>query len=157
MSSESSKALKALASAIQTMTDPSAANNHVEMSKTAIKELKIALKDDSVLENVDLVAIIPIASVTSMLTEITRCVERISESVHELASLAHFNGVEPTVSPEKPHLLHRGSIKPVLDGDDHDHVIITIHATNMQGSVLENHEIRHDQAPKASQLPATTT
>ncbi|KAG2683114.1 hypothetical protein I3760_10G017400 [Carya illinoinensis] len=157
MSSESSKALKALASAIQTMTDPSAANNHVEMSKTAIKELKIALKDDSVLENVDLVAIIPIASVTSMLTEITRCVERISESVHELASLAHFNGVEPTVSPEKPHLLHRGSIKPVLGGDDHDHVIITIHATNMQGSVLENHEIRHDQAPKASQLPATTT
>ncbi|XP_041027178.1 aluminum-activated malate transporter 8 [Juglans microcarpa x Juglans regia] len=155
MSSESSKALKALASAIQTMTDTSAANTHVEMSKTAIKELKIALKDYSVLpEKVDhIVAIIPIASVTSMLIEITRCVERISESVHELASLAHFKGVEPTVSPEKPHLLHRGSIKPVLDGDDHDdHVIITVHATdNVQGSVLEN-EIHHDQAPKANYL-----
>ncbi|KAG7961512.1 hypothetical protein I3843_09G020900 [Carya illinoinensis] len=142
MSSESSKALQALATAIKTMTDPSAANSHVEMSKTAINELEIALKADSiVLENADLLAIIPIASVTSMLIEITRCVEKICESVHELSCLAHFKSVvEPSVSPEKPQLLHRGRIKPLLDGDSStDHVTITVPATsNMNIGPMEN-------------------
>jgi hypothetical protein len=129
MSSESSKALKELALAIKTMADPSAANPHVENSKTAINDLKTALKA-ATLENVDVLAIIPIASVASILIEITRCVEKISDSVHKLADLAHFKSVDPTVSPEKPQLLHRGTVKPVLlegDSDGDDHVVITVH------------------------------
>lgn len=146
MSSESSKALKALASAIKTMTDPSTANFHVENSKTAINDLKIALKDTSVETPADLQAILPIASVASTIIEITRCVEKISESVHELSSLAHFQSFEPTVSPEKPHgLLHRGSIKPVL-GSGGEHVVITVHPTSTHS--LEN---KIPETPKAGQ------
>lgn len=52
--------------------------------------------------------------------------ENISESVHELSNLAHFKSVEPTVSPQKTH---RGSIKPVSEGDS-DHAVITIHGTS---------------------------
>jgi hypothetical protein len=152
MSSESSKALKALALAIKTMTDPSAANPHVENSKTAINDLKTALKA-ATLENVDVLAIIPFASVASILIEITRCVEKISESVHELADVAHFktSTVErPTVSPEKPQLLHRGSVKPVLlDGDsDGDDVVITVHEKNVDSREI-NEQV--SQAPNTGQ------
>ncbi|XP_035544775.1 aluminum-activated malate transporter 8-like [Juglans regia] len=142
ISSESSKALQALATSIKTMTNPSVADSHVEISKTAINEFEIALKADLVvLENVNVLAIIPIASVTSILIEITRCVEKICESVHELSCLAHFKSVEPSVAPEKPQLLHRGSIKPLLDGNMRsiDHVTITVSATsNMNIGPMEN-------------------
>ncbi|KAK7839034.1 aluminum-activated malate transporter 8 [Quercus suber] len=138
MCSEASKALKALALSIKTMTDPSAAKSHVENSKTAIDELKLVLKAVS-LENADLLAIIPIASVASILTEITKCVENIYESVHELSCLAEFKSisVESAASLEKPQaqllVLHCGSIKPALDGDN-DHVIITVQVTNEEVS-----------------------
>ncbi|XP_021892436.1 aluminum-activated malate transporter 8 [Carica papaya] len=127
MSKESSKALKALSSAIKTMTNPSPANLHVENSRTAIKDLKIALSD-ALVETNDLLEVVPGATVASILIEIVKCVEKISESVHELSNLAHFKDIEATVSPEKSQqLLHRGSVNPVnLDGDDDEHVIITI-------------------------------
>ncbi|XP_030927239.1 aluminum-activated malate transporter 8 [Quercus lobata] len=151
MCSEASKALKALALSIKTMTDPSTAKSHVENSKTAIDELKLVLKAVS-LENADLLAIVPIASVASILTEITKCVENIYESVHELSCLAEFKStsVESTVSPEKPQaqllVLHCGSIKPVLDGDN-DHVIITVHVTNEEYSL----QTEFPQLPKPGQ------
>ncbi|BAT85935.1 hypothetical protein VIGAN_04353500, partial [Vigna angularis var. angularis] len=64
----------------------------------------------------------------SILEEITKSVEKIYESVSELSHLAYFKSVaEPNVSPEKPHLLHRGIIKPVVDIENTvDHVEITI-------------------------------
>ncbi|XP_062167942.1 aluminum-activated malate transporter 8-like [Alnus glutinosa] len=128
MSSESSKALKELALAIETMTDPSAANPHVENSKTAINDLEILALQAATTENrEDVLAIIPIVSLATKLKEITKCVEKISESVHELSRLAHFNSVEPTISPERPQLLHSGSIVPVSDGDSTDHVAVTVH------------------------------
>ncbi|XVE96290.1 hypothetical protein REPUB_Repub02eG0208400 [Reevesia pubescens] len=129
VSAECGNALKALATAIKTMTDPSPANSHVENSKAAMKDLKFALKAAS-LENSDFLAIVPAATVASILVEIVKCVEKISEAVHELSQLAHFKKiVEPTVSPEKPQqLLHRGIIQPVLDADDgNDNIVITIH------------------------------
>lgn len=130
MSSESGKALKALASAIKAMKHPISANQHVEESKAAVEDLKMALESVSSLEDdTDLLAIVPAATVASILVEIVKCVEKISESVHELSQLAQFKSAEPTVSPEKQlHLLHRGSVNPVLDGDDSsahvDHVVI---------------------------------
>ncbi|KAK9290454.1 hypothetical protein L1049_008624 [Liquidambar formosana] len=130
MSSESSKALKALSSAIETMTDPSSANPHVENSKKAINDLKIALKATT-LERADLLAITQATTVALILIEIVMCMEKIAESVHELSRLAGFKGVEPTATPEKPiSLLHRGSVKPVLDGDS-AHVVITVHGESM--------------------------
>lgn len=116
MSTESGKALKALSSSIKTMTDPSSAHPHLENSKTAVNDLKIALKT-VYLEETDLLAIIPAATIASILIEIVTSVEKIVESVHELSRLAHFKNVEPSVLQEKPHLLHKGSVTPVLDGD----------------------------------------
>ncbi|XP_031275869.1 aluminum-activated malate transporter 8 [Pistacia vera] len=132
MSAESGKALKALASSIKTMADPSAANPFVEASKNAVKDLKITLKATTLSTNniVDLQAIVPAATVASILIEIVKTVEKISDSVNELANLAHFKTVEATVSPElkvQPHnLLHRGSVQPVLDGEISNHVVIDI-------------------------------
>ncbi|XP_022766051.1 aluminum-activated malate transporter 8-like [Durio zibethinus] len=128
MSAECAKAVKALATAMKTMTDPSSANPHVENAKAAMRDLKFALKAAS-LQNADFLAIVPAATVASVLVEIVKCVEKISEAVHELSQLAHFTKtLEPTVSPEKPQqLLHRGIIQPVSGGDGNDNVVITIH------------------------------
>ncbi|KDP36114.1 hypothetical protein JCGZ_08758 [Jatropha curcas] len=126
MSEESSKALRSLASSIKTMTNPSPASIHVENSKAAINELKVILKASS-LEQADLFAIVPAATVASTLVEVVKCVDKLAESVEELANLAHFKNVEATVSPESKSqlLLHRGTVNPVLDGEN-DHVVITI-------------------------------
>lgn len=127
MTSESNKALKAISSSIKKMTHPSTAKVHIENSKTAVEDLKVALEIVS-LEDTDLLSIIPVATVASILEEITKSVEKIYESVSEFSHLAHFKSVvEPNVSPEKPPLLHRGIIKPVVDIDNTvDHVEITI-------------------------------
>jgi len=126
MSSESNKALKAISSSMKTMTHPSAAKSHIENSKIAIEELKVALEAIS-LEDVELLSIIPVATVAAILEEITISVEKIYESVSELSNLAHFKSVESNVvSPEKPHLLHRGIIKPVVEVDNAPHVEIKI-------------------------------
>ncbi|KAH1090376.1 hypothetical protein J1N35_017633 [Gossypium stocksii] len=156
MSAECGKTLKALAISIKTMTDPySSANTHVESSKAAMKDLKFALKAAS-LENADLAAILPAATVGSILVEIVKCVEKISEAVHELSQLAHFEKetVEPTVSPEKPpQLLHRGIIQPVLDGDStaNDNVVITIHEIISTDSPENGKACDQHQVPKPGQ------
>jgi hypothetical protein len=68
----------------------------------------------------DLLAILPPTTIASILIEIVKCVEKISESVHQLSKLAHFMNVEPTVSLEKSQFLHPGSIIPIIEGDtDH--------------------------------------
>ncbi|OIV92282.1 hypothetical protein TanjilG_00300 [Lupinus angustifolius] len=128
MSSESSKALKAISSSMKTMTDPSAAKCHIENSKAATKDLKIAL-ETILLEDVEVLAIISVATVAAILEEITKSVDKIYESVSQLSHLAHFKSVESNVSPEKPPLgplLHRGIINPVVDIYNSDHVEIMI-------------------------------
>ncbi|KAF8403376.1 hypothetical protein HHK36_011478 [Tetracentron sinense] len=124
MSSESGKALNALASAIKTMTHPSSSDPHVVNSKTAADDLKTTL-ETALLENTNLLEIIPAATVASLLVEIVTYTDKIAESVHELARLAHFKSVDPTVTPEKPQLFHRGTIKPLSDMDG-PHVFITV-------------------------------
>ncbi|XVF55856.1 hypothetical protein PTKIN_Ptkin06aG0070300 [Pterospermum kingtungense] len=150
MSEECGEALKALATAIKTMADPSTANPHVENSKAALKDLKFALKAAS-LENADFLAIVPAATVASILIEIVKSVDKISEAVHELSQLAHFNKtMEPTVSPEKPqHLLHKGVIQPVSDADGKDNAVITIHEISTDSP--ENDKAPHHQVPKPGQ------
>ncbi|KAK7396763.1 hypothetical protein VNO78_17921 [Psophocarpus tetragonolobus] len=139
MSSESNKALKAISSSIKTMTDPSAAKIHIKNSKSAVEDLKVALEIVS-LEDNELLAIIPVATVASILGDITKSVEKIYESVSELSHLAHFKSdIEPNVSPEKPPLLHRGIIKPVVDIDNTvDQIEITIQEITADSPEKEN-------------------
>lgn len=127
MSSESNKALKAISSSIKTMTHPTEAKSHIENSKTAIEDLKVALEVVS-LEDMELLAMIPVATVAAILEEVTISVEKIYEAVSELSALAHFkNIVEPNVSPEnKAQLLHRGIVKPVVDIDNTDLDLVEI-------------------------------
>ncbi|KAK8685652.1 hypothetical protein V6N13_041651 [Hibiscus sabdariffa] len=155
MSAECGKALKALATSMKTMTDPySLAQSHVENSKVAMKDFKFALKAAS-LENADLAAILPAATVGSILVEIVKCVEKISEAVHELSQVAHFEKktVEATVSPEKPpQLLHRGIIQPVVDADSNDNVVITVHEIIATDSREDGMPIDQNQGPKPCKI-----
>ena len=144
MTSESNKALKVLSDSIRTMTHPSVAKSHIENLKTAIDDLKIIL-ESSAPENADLLSMVPVVTVVAILLEITKSVEKIYESVCELSNLAHFKGTaEPNVSPEKPHLLHRGTINPVIDSDGIHHVEITIAETNTGSPENDNsHAANH--------------
>ncbi|CAN1772446.1 Aluminum-activated malate transporter 8 [Linum perenne] len=154
MSEESGMALRSLASSMKSMTDPSPANVHVENSKAAMKDLKVALKAVSV-DQADFLEIVPVATVASILVETVKSVEKLTESVHELANLAHFKSLKATVSPEKQaQLLHRGSIKPVLDGDDADHVVITVLESPVESSetVKSHHQPANGGAGKTSEV-----
>ncbi|KAA8516805.1 hypothetical protein F0562_017085 [Nyssa sinensis] len=130
MSTESGKALKELAEAINTMTRPISASTHVKNSKIAVDDLKSALQTASV-GKADLLEIIPAVTIASILIDINKCVEKLADSIDELSHLAHFKNVESTVTPEKPQqFLHRGTVKPVGDGEndgDGAHVVITLH------------------------------
>ncbi|KAF8395468.1 hypothetical protein HHK36_019414 [Tetracentron sinense] len=125
MSSESGKALKALASAVKTMTYPSSSvKSHMADSKTAANDLKTTLKT-ALLENSDHLEIIPASTVALLLVEIITYTHKIAESVQELASLTDFKMVDPTVAPENPQLLNRGTVKPISDTDS-PHVAVTV-------------------------------
>ncbi|KAE8666108.1 Aluminum-activated malate transporter 8 [Hibiscus syriacus] len=155
MSAECGKALKALSISMKTMTDPyCSANIHVENFKAAMDDLKLTLKTAS-LENADLAAILPATTVGSILVEIVKCVEKISEAVLELSQVAHFvkETVEATVSPEKPRqLLHRGITQPVVDADCNDCVVITVHQIISTDSPENGKPIDQHQVPKPGQI-----
>ncbi|KAA0043811.1 aluminum-activated malate transporter 8-like [Cucumis melo var. makuwa] len=131
ISSESGKALKALATAMKTMTDPSPSSQlHLNAAKSAVNDLKNTLKSGTAQISDDisnLLAIIPDATVASILIDIVKSVEDLSEAVAELSLKAKFK----SVSPEKPQLLHKGTIKPFVEEDDNEaqqqpHVVITV-------------------------------
>lgn len=130
ITSESSKALRMLASAMKLMTDPSLANLHLHNSDVAVDNLKILLKTTS-LEDTELLSIVPAATVASILIQVVKCIEEIREAIDELSRIAEFkSAVKPKVSPEKPPaqpLLHQGVVKPVVDvGGNNDDVIVTV-------------------------------
>ncbi|XP_073269245.1 LOW QUALITY PROTEIN: aluminum-activated malate transporter 8-like [Primulina huaijiensis] len=90
MSSESTKALQDLASAIKILKCPSSAvQTHVKNSKSAADEFKSILKNIPPLQQ-NLQEIMQLLVVASILIDIIKCVERISESVHELSKRAGF-------------------------------------------------------------------
>ncbi|VVA97261.1 unnamed protein product [Arabis nemorensis] len=141
MSREAGEALKAIAKSIKKMNkDSVCVNAHIENSKKAIENLRVALKSYSPETEKDILEIIPGVTMASILIEIVNCVEKISEAVKEFSVLAHFKEtLDPKLSPElrqdlhQHHLLHRGSVKPVLEGDNEKedssspHVLITVH------------------------------
>ncbi|KAL5765407.1 hypothetical protein ACOSP7_016024 [Xanthoceras sorbifolium] len=121
VSSESVKALKELAMAIETMITPSAATLHITKSKIAAKNLKLMLNADLCKET-DLLEVIPAVTMASLLVDVVSCSEKIAESVHELASLAKFKSVKPEVAARKPSLQKMQSYSSVNVSQSH-HVI----------------------------------
>ncbi|KAG2674327.1 hypothetical protein I3843_13G113600 [Carya illinoinensis] len=126
ISLECGKALKEVASAIRTMSIPSSANCHVSNSKTAAKSLESLLRS-GLWENAELLAVIPTATVTSLLFDVVKCTEKIVDSVHELASMAHFKTVDHTVSPEKEEVPHDIELLKPVPKIDSPHVVITVY------------------------------
>ena len=100
MSLESGKALKDLALAIKTMTEPCPVDPHIKNSKTASKRFQSLLELD-LWEDLNLLEVIPVATVASLLSDIVVCTEKIAELVHELATLAHFESVDFKETQEK--------------------------------------------------------
>ncbi|KAK4607204.1 hypothetical protein RGQ29_001146 [Quercus rubra] len=122
MSLESGKALKELASAIKAMTPPSSVTPHIIKSKDAANNLKSLLRSGFCKE-IDLLEVIPTVTVASLLVDVVSCTEKIAESINELASLAHFQSVEPMVEAEKPKLFHQETIPPCCGVNEPHHVI----------------------------------
>ncbi|ESQ48876.1 hypothetical protein EUTSA_v10022400mg [Eutrema salsugineum] len=140
MSREAGEALKAIANSIKTMNNDSVCvNAHIENSKKAIENVKFAFKSSSTETEKDLLEFIPGVTMASILVEIVNSVEKISEAVEEFFGLAHFKEtLDPKLSPELEqqhhhHLIHRGSVKPVLEGDNEEeyssssHVLVIVH------------------------------
>ncbi|XP_041994145.1 aluminum-activated malate transporter 8-like [Salvia splendens] len=84
---ESTKALKELAWAIETMTEPSSANPHIESLKIASRNLKSLLRSGDWGDQSDVLQIIPVAA--AMIDTISS-VEQIGDAVKELSFMAKF-------------------------------------------------------------------
>ncbi|KAL7202941.1 hypothetical protein ACSBR1_034401 [Camellia fascicularis] len=116
MSLESGKALKDLALAIKTMTEPCSVDPHIKNSKNASKSFQSLLELD-LWEDLILLEVIPVATVASLLSDIVVCTEKIAESVHELATLAHFESVDFKETQEKSQVNQCGCL---------DHIAVTV-------------------------------
>ncbi|CAM8978554.1 unnamed protein product [Rhodiola kirilowii] len=101
LSLECGKALKELSKSIKKMAKPSRlTTQHISNAKRTAKTLKSLLKSDLWAE-MDLLDLIPTATVASLLIDILISTEQIYEAVEELATKANFKArVEPAVSPE---------------------------------------------------------
>ncbi|KAK1435005.1 hypothetical protein QVD17_00760 [Tagetes erecta] len=136
MSSEVAKALKELANSMKLMTHPSTSFVHIKNSKYAIDELNVALKASLITERDDVLETISVIAATSIIVDIIKCVEKISEAIEELSKQAHFKKPKDATSDkvEKAHFPHRGAaIKPVDDGKDGDLITITVLADDEIG------------------------
>ncbi|KAK8605013.1 hypothetical protein V6N13_082473 [Hibiscus sabdariffa] len=116
--SELGKAMKELASAIKTMSPPSSHRAHVARAKDAAGNLNSLLKT-GLHKDVDTVEILAVATVASLLLDVLACTEKISASIHELASLAHFKDGKPDSDKQKQ--VHQSS-----NSTDLNHLVITI-------------------------------
>ncbi|CAH8357822.1 unnamed protein product [Eruca vesicaria subsp. sativa] len=111
MSSESGKSMKEMSISLKKMRKSSSSDIHVLNSQSACKDLSTLLKS-GILNDVEPLQMIALTTTVSLLIDVVNLTEKISESVHELASAARFkNKKKSTVSSEKS------------DNDDH---IVTI-------------------------------
>ncbi|KAJ4833388.1 hypothetical protein Tsubulata_028190, partial [Turnera subulata] len=100
MSSESGKALTEIAFAIKSMSPPFTASIHIVRSKQAATTLE-SLLNSSLFRDMNILEVVPVASVASLLTDVVSCTEELAESVHRLASLARFKCLEPKTAEQK--------------------------------------------------------
>ena len=91
MSLHSARALRELSSAVRSMTTPSTANNDLSAA------MKVANScGNELLEDAALLQVMHIAVVGSLLSDLVMQVNKITESVHNLARLARFKDPEKT-------------------------------------------------------------
>ncbi|KAK4791035.1 hypothetical protein SAY86_031448 [Trapa natans] len=135
VSSEAAKALKEMAVSVRTMTRHAAlADPDLLLGDChdAVKDLKALLKASQWKET-DLLAAVPLFTVTSLLIDVVKCTEKIAERVQELSSLANFREVEPTSLLEKPAPRAGGKNKvpkPAVVPDVEcppPHIVLTVH------------------------------
>ncbi|KAJ0480675.1 putative aluminum-activated malate transporter [Helianthus annuus] len=111
MSSEVGKVLKELGSSLKLMIYPSSSAVHIKNCKEAVEELNTALRASMVAEY-DIQEIIPVIASTSILVEIIKCVETISEAIEDLSKQAHF--------------LNIGLPQMLVNGGEEESITITI-------------------------------
>lgn len=92
MSLHSARALKELASALQSMTRPSTTDsNHLSAAMKAANACRSELLEDAVP-----LQVMHIAAIASLLSDLVMQINEITESVHNLARLARFRNLEQT-------------------------------------------------------------
>ncbi|KAE8653543.1 hypothetical protein Csa_007614 [Cucumis sativus] len=101
--SESSRGLRELALALRKMVLPLTAKSHIEKAKIAAENLKSHLEEWRFEEVNNAMEIVQVVSLASLLFDTICCIEKIVDSVQELASMAGFKAVEvqSSVAPEQ--------------------------------------------------------
>ncbi|KAG7596292.1 Aluminum-activated malate transporter [Arabidopsis suecica] len=126
MSSESGNSMKEMSISLKQMIKSSSSDIHVSNSQAACKSLSTLLKS-GILNDVEPLQMISLMTTVSMLIDIVNLTEKISESVHELASAARFkNKMRPTVLYEKSDSGSIGRAMPIDSHEDH-HVVTVLH------------------------------
>ncbi|KAG7591160.1 Aluminum-activated malate transporter [Arabidopsis thaliana x Arabidopsis arenosa] len=126
MSSESGKSMKEMSISLKKMIKSSSSDIHVSNSQSACKALSTLLKS-GILNDVEPLQMISLLTTVSLLIDIVNLTEKISESIHELASAARFkNKMRPMVLYEKSDSGRIGRAIPVESHED-DHVVTVLH------------------------------
>ncbi|XP_010488872.1 PREDICTED: aluminum-activated malate transporter 2-like isoform X2 [Camelina sativa] len=124
MSSESGKSMKEMSNSLKKMTKSSTSDVHVVNSQSACKTLSTLLKS-GILNDVEPLQMISLMTTVSLLIDIVNLTEKISESVHELASAAKFkNKMKSSSNSDAGSTTSAVPIKS-YEGDsaDDDHVV----------------------------------
>ncbi|XP_006303723.2 aluminum-activated malate transporter 2, partial [Capsella rubella] len=127
MSSESGKAMKEMSNSLKKMTKSSSSDIHVVNSQSACKTLSTLLKS-GVLNDVEPLQMISLMTTVSLLIDIVNFTEKISESLHELASAAKFknNKMKSSSKSDSGSISSAVPIKSHDDDDDDDGHVVTI-------------------------------
>lgn len=89
ISFEAGKALKELASSVNLFIYPSSSAKHIQKCKNAVEEVSTMLQASMVGEW-EVLDTIPIITITSVLIDIVKCIERIFAAIEELSQQANF-------------------------------------------------------------------
>lgn len=136
MSSEAGKSLKEMSISLKKMTKSSSSDIHVLNSQSACKDLSTLLKS-GILNDVEPLQLISLTTTVSLLIDIVNLTEKISESVHELASAARFkNKMKPTASLKKSDSVSIGrAAVPIKSHDSDDHVVTILCDADVSNTV----------------------
>ncbi|GMG98409.1 hypothetical protein Nepgr_000249 [Nepenthes gracilis] len=129
MSLESGAVLKELASALRAMTQsPTSVDARLASSKAAAKSLKLPLLGSASWEDVELVKVIPLATVASLLMDTVDCTEKIAAAFHDLASQAHFKKIEHSPLSDKSQTAFQTASENQISSsrDDCPHAVILL-------------------------------
>ncbi|CAL9214178.1 unnamed protein product [Arabidopsis halleri] len=134
MSSESGKSMKEVSISLKKMTKSSSFDIHVVNSQSACKTLSTLLKS-GILKDVEPLQMISLMTTVSLFIDIVNLTEKISESVHELASAAKFK------NKTKPSKSDSGSIVRAMPNKSHDdvHVVTILGDVDTSNNVDQSH------------------